>query len=142
MHVVSRAAAARALTTLVAAACSSQILQPAATAAESDLVTALLERTAQNRVANEAAVRRQTERNAFSADSGEPNAMRQVLSTDGAWLYLTQREVAQMTRRGEMACAADGTCRVVDRGAAPLALELPELKVLTCNESGRNCKFK
>ena len=65
-----------------------------------------------------------------------------MLSTDGAWLYLTQREVAQMTRRGEMACAADGTCRVVDRGAAPLALELPELKVLTCNESGRNCKFK
>ena len=67
---------------------------------------------------------------------------RQILGTDGAWVYLERAEVARLTRAGELACAMDGTCRVVDRGGTPLKLDLPELKELQCDQADRNCKFR
>lgn len=110
---------------------------------EEPLVQALLDRTAANRERNEATVRRATEAAAFVSIAGEPGVRRQILGTDGAYIYLSRSDVARLTRRGELACAMDGTCRVVDRERAPpLHLDLPELKELKCDAAGRNCKFQ
>eukprot|EP00967_Tisochrysis_lutea_P004882 scaffold5761_cov39-Tisochrysis_lutea.AAC.2 len=111
-------------------------------AAQEPFVQALLEKTAANRERNDAVVRQKTEAAVYASIAGSAGIKRQIVGLDGKYVYLDRKEVARLTRRGELACAMDGTCRVVERRGAPLQLALPEVKQLKCDGVGRNCRFR
>ena len=109
-----------------------------------DLVGELLRRTEQNREKNEAATRRVTQQNAFTAIDGSVNR-RLVTDLNGENRYLSASEVRALTQERRLACAPSvmEACRMIrpsDTDAPPL--QLPEVKALRCDEQGRNCKFR
>uniref|UniRef100_A0A7S0L6X2 Uncharacterized protein n=1 Tax=Coccolithus braarudii TaxID=221442 RepID=A0A7S0L6X2_9EUKA len=108
---------------------------------DSQLVTELLRRTEVNKVANDAAVRRITQRNAFTAVEGEPGMPRLVVNTEGDNVFLDSTTVARMTREGRMARGVGEPIRIVDR-EVPMDLELPRPRLLECSPTGRDCKFR
>ena len=108
---------------------------------DSALLRELLRRTEANAGANAAAVKRTTEANTYTAFGGEPGMKRLVRAEDGTNTFLDDAQIGALTREGRLACAMGGPFRIVARDEA-LALGLPTLKKLECDEDGKNCKFR
>ena len=112
--------------------------------ADGDLVTELLRRTEANKERNAALVKKTTEGNAYQAIDGSINR-RLVTDLTGRNRYLDAKEIRELTVQRRLACAPSvmEPCRMVEpsaNGAAPM--QLPEVKALTCDADGRNCKFR
>ena len=112
---------------------------------DGDLVAELLRRTEANKERNAALVRKTTEGNAYQAIDGSVNR-RLVTDLTGRNRYLDAKEIRALTLQRRLACAPSvmEPCRMVEpsAGADAPPLQLPEVKALTCDADGRNCKFR
>ena len=80
------------------AVCALGALLPPPVEPPSALVETLLARTAENRDANERAVRRITQQNAYLAVSGQDGMKRLLTGPDGENVFLAEPAIARMTR--------------------------------------------
>ena len=80
------------------AVCALGALLPPPVEPPSALVETLLERTVENRDANERAVRRITQQNAYLAVSGQDGMKRLLTGLDGENVFLDEPAIARMTR--------------------------------------------
>ena len=109
-----------------------------------DLVSELLRRTEANKERNAAAVRATTEANAYQALDGSVSK-RMVTDLSGRNLFLDESEVRQLTLQRRLACAPNvmEACRMVEPSRTDLEpLQLPAIKKLECDSSGRDCVFR
>lgn len=123
-----------------------RMLAPPPAEEPSELLTLLLQRTELNREANAAQVKKMTEQNAYTAIDGTVSK-RLLTDESGANIFLSDAEVARLTRQGRVACAPSVAepCRLVapmgGRAADAAETSLPTAKKLVCPPSGRDCKF-
>lgn len=109
---------------------------------DGELISTLLRRSEANKERNAAIVKRATEANAFTAIDGSIDR-RLVTNLQGKNVYLDAKEVRVLIQQRRLACAPSvmEPCRMVEP-SSDVPLQLPEAKTLSCDATGRNCKFK
>ena len=98
LHLLYRQFVSTSLMIASLAVCALGALLPPPVEPPSALVETLLERTAENRDANERAVRRITQQNAYLAVSGQDGMKRLLTGLDGENVFLDEPAIARMTR--------------------------------------------